>query len=37
MIFGSLGGLVVLGKPEGKIRLSVRKKQKTCLVLVLQK
>lgn len=35
--FESLGELVIVSKPEGKIRLSARKGQKMLLVLVLEK
>lgn len=35
--FESLGELVIVSKPEGKIRLSAKKGQKTLLVLVLEK
>lgn len=36
-VSGSLGELVIISKSEGKKRLPVRKEQKMCLVLVLEK
>lgn len=37
VVFGHLGELAIVSKPEGKKRLSLRKEHKMCLALVWEK